>query len=67
MTKFYLKLPRYKNNNVISVAASYRLVNGSSNNNGRVEVNLGGQWGTVCDDHFDVNAAKVLCKSLHLP
>ncbi|XP_060590612.1 deleted in malignant brain tumors 1 protein-like isoform X2 [Ruditapes philippinarum] len=50
-----------------AVAASYRLVNGSSNNNGRVEVNLGGQWGTVCDDHFDVNAAKVLCKSLHLP
>ncbi|XP_053380060.1 deleted in malignant brain tumors 1 protein-like [Mercenaria mercenaria] len=50
-----------------AAAARYRLVNGTNLNNGRVEVYLAGQWGTVCDDHFDVKAARVICKSLHRP
>lgn len=44
----------------------FRLVNGTSTR-GRLEVNYGGTWGTVCDDHFDTNAAKVACKALNLP
>ena len=41
-----------------------RLANGSRPDEGRVEVNIGSGWGTVCDDDFDVNAATVVCNML---
>ncbi|XP_062572436.1 deleted in malignant brain tumors 1 protein-like [Saccostrea cucullata] len=44
-----------------------RLVNGGSRYKGRVEINIAGMWGTICDDKFDSNAAKVVCKTLGLP
>ncbi|XP_072016223.1 scavenger receptor cysteine-rich domain superfamily protein-like [Amphiura filiformis] len=45
----------------------YRLVGGSNSNEGRVEIRLGSVWGTVCDDHWDINEATVLCRQLGLP
>lgn len=41
-----------------------RLVGGSSPSNGRVEVNFGEGWGTVCDDNWDDNEARVVCRML---
>ncbi|XP_076064656.1 uncharacterized protein LOC143038876 [Oratosquilla oratoria] len=44
--------------------AQVRLVNGPTSNSGRVEIQLSGQWGTVCDDDFDDYDAQVICGML---
>lgn len=43
-----------------------RFLNGSNGTEGTIEVCLNGVWGTVCDNYWSTNDAKVACKSLGL-
>lgn len=42
----------------------YRLADGISNVEGRLEIKYRGTWGTVCDDDFGQKEVEVVCKSL---
>ena len=44
-----------------------KLVDGSSPTEGRVEICINSQWGTVTSDLWSTNDAKVVCRQLGYP
>ncbi|XP_036372933.1 neurotrypsin isoform X1 [Megalops cyprinoides] len=48
----------------IPASVPLRLVGGEAPKEGRVEIYIGGQWGTICDDGWTDRDADVVCRQL---
>ena len=49
------------------IEGDIRLEGGTTSREGRVEMCLGGVWGTICDDGWGNTDARVVCRQLGYP
>lgn len=50
-----------------STVGQVRLADGATANEGRVEICLDGEWGTICDHHWGPSEARIVCQQLGMP
>ena len=63
--KFCNKMMMFNSTEPDNVAI--RLVGGSATYEGTVEIYYDGIWGSICDDSWDTNDARVVCRQLGFP
>ena len=50
----------------VIVGIGVRLVNGTTYNEGRIEIYHANEWGSICDNTFDKEDGQVVCRMLGL-
>eukprot|EP00118_Oscarella_pearsei_P022625 m.264173 g.264173 ORF g.264173 m.264173 type:complete len:245 (+) comp40467_c1_seq5:552-1286(+) len=64
LTQLFALLLMLRSPSKVAGQTPIRLVDGSSPLEGRVEIYYDNQWGTICDDHWEITDALVVCRQL---
>ena len=51
-------------NIIITLGVKYRIADGGEHY-GRVEISVGGTWGTICDSFWDEREASIFCRQMN--